>query len=347
MNRLKMTEQSEDPSSRRAALSDLNDERGRQNTSSSHSNSSAQNSGQNGNGNGNGNVSSILNWLKSGFKGKQDLSLRDTIEEYIEESASNAEETDANSQHEKTLIANILKLRDMPVVEAMIPRADILAFELGALKEDLLSHFIDIQYSRIPVYKDKLDDVLGTIHIKDVLTTLAQGKPLHVKELIRDVPIISPSMTVLDLLIEMRQTRKHMAMVIDEYGGIDGLITIGDIIEEIVGHLEDEHDHDLQPQITPHQDGTLTADARYDLDDFEAQTGAFLTEEEREENDTLGGLVFFLAGRVPARGEIIHHGSGMMFEILEADPRRVNRLKISNIPQHNESAESKTDFSGK
>lgn len=139
-------------------------------------------------------------------------------------------------------------------------------------------------------------------------------------------------MNILDLLVDMRHTRKHMAMVVDEFGGIDGLVTIGDIIEEIVGHLEDEHDTDVQPCIVKLDDESLIADARYDVDEFEDEFGHILSEEEREENDTLGGLAFYMAGRVPVRGEVLTHESGMVLEILEADPRRVNRIKIKNIP---------------
>ena len=274
--------------------------------------------------------SGLVAWIKSNFKQKNDYTLRETIEEFIED--NDTDEDNPASFHEKTLIANVLKLRDTPVVDAMIPRADIVAIDSALGEKELLQQLTDIQYSRLPVYKENLDDVLGTIHIKDVLSALAKGQPLVVSELIRDVPIVAPSMNILDLLVEMRHTRKHMAMVIDEFGGIDGLVTIGDIIEEIVGHLEDEHDTDVQPCIVKLDDESLIADARYDVDEFEDEFGHILSEEEREENDTLGGLAFYMAGRVPVRGEVLTHESGMVLEILEADPRRVNRIKIKNIP---------------
>tara|TARA_B100000242_G_scaffold266516_1_gene215418 strand:- start:18728 stop:19702 length:975 start_codon:yes stop_codon:yes gene_type:complete len=272
----------------------------------------------------------LLAWIRNGFKPKSDSTLRETIEEYIED--NDTDEDNPASYHEKTLIANVLKLRDTPVVDAMIPRADIVAIDSSLNEQDLLAQFSSIQYSRLPVYKEKLDDVLGTIHIKDILSALSKGQPLIMSELIREVPIVAPSMNILDLLVEMRHTKKHMAMVIDEFGGIDGLVTIGDIIEEIVGHLEDEHDLDVQPSIIKIDDMTLIADARYDIDEFENEFGKILSEEEREENDTLGGLAFYMAGRVPVRGEVLTHASGMVLEIMEADPRRVNRIKIKNIP---------------
>lgn len=272
----------------------------------------------------------LVAWIKSNFKQKNDSTLRETIEEFIED--NDDDEDNPAYFHEKTLIANVLKLRDTPVVDAMIPRADIIALDSALAEQDLLGQLADIQYSRLPVYKEKLDDVMGTIHIKDVLSALAKGEKLTIEGLIREVPIVAPSMNILDLLIEMRHTRKHMAMVVDEFGGIDGLVTIGDIIEEIVGQLEDEHDTDLQPCIVKLDDESLIADARYDIDEFEDEFGHILSEEEREENDTLGGLAFYMAGRVPVRGEVLTHESGMVLEILEADPRRVNRIKIKNIP---------------
>jgi len=139
-------------------------------------------------------------------------------------------------------------------------------------------------------------------------------------------------MPVLDLLLMMKQMRRHMALVVDEFGGIDGHVTINDVIESIVGEIEDEYDRDDEPTLIQNRDGSIMIDARYDIEEFEEKFGRLLTDEEREDNDTLGGLVFEIAGRVPARGEILTHPSGMVFEIVDADPRRVNRLLIKNIP---------------
>ncbi len=269
--------------------------------------------------------------LKSLFKPKTDTTLRETIEEYIEEQSSSTFEPSI-SEHEKTLISNILDLKGMKAADIMIPRADIVALNINTSEKELLSLLSERQYSRIPVYKDSLDHVVGAIHIKDILSTLAQGEKLNVKNLVRDIPIISPSMQLLDLLLQMRLTRKHMVLVVDEFGGIDGLINIGDVIEGIVGEIDDEHDPEDQPGLTTKTDGTVMADARYDLDEFENEFGKILSKEERQEHDTLGGLIFALAGRVPARGEIIKHKNGMVFEIVEADPRRVNKIRIRNIP---------------
>ncbi|HEY8190526.1 MAG TPA: transporter associated domain-containing protein, partial [Micavibrio sp.] len=189
------------------------------------------------------------------------------------------------------------------------------------------------QYSRLPVYRDSLDDVIGSIHIKDILAALARNEKIEIENLIRDVPIVSPAMHVLDLLLEMKQTRRHMALVVDEFGGIDGLVTVGDIIGAIVGEIEDEHEVDDQPQMTMAPDGTVIADGRVDVEELEEKFGAFLSDAERQDIDTLGGLVFAIAGRVPTRGEVLSHDSGLVFEVLDADPRRVSRLRIKNIPQ--------------
>ncbi len=272
----------------------------------------------------------FLSRLQSMMKGKPDSSLRETLEEYIEE----AGEDDASSvsHQEKALISNVLKLRDLSVFDLMVPRADIVAIDVGTSQEELLSLLAEKQYSRLPVYKDNLDHTLGTIHIKDILSALAKGKSISIKKLVRECPIVSPSMHVLDLLLYMKESRKHMALVVDEYGGIDGLVTIGDVIENIVGEIDDEYENETLAEMEEQDDGSVMADARVYIEEFEARFGALLTAEEREENETLGGLVFHIAGRIPARGEILTHSSGMTFEVMEADPRRISRMCIRNIP---------------
>ena len=232
--------------------------------------------------------------------------LREAIEEYIEEE-SNSQETSVAS-HEKALISNVLNLRDMTVTDVMIPRADIVAIEVNASQDILLELLEEKQFSRIPVYRETMDDILGTVHIKDILAFVHRGKgELQLKEKMRPVPVVSPSLPVLDLLLKMQRDKKHMVLVVDEYGGIEGLVTIGDVMEDIVVEIDDEFDQDMPPQIIERPDGSLIVDARYDIEDFEARFGPFLNDEEREDIDTLGGLVFFTASRIPARGEVIHH----------------------------------------
>ena len=262
---------------------------------------------------------------------KTDEALREAIEEYIvEPQHANA---DSVSTHERVLLYNILNLRDNTVVDTMIPRADIAALDIDITKDELLKFSSEHQFSRFPVYKETLDDVLGTIHIKDIMAAIAEDKDIKLKDMITEIPIVSPAMPILDLVLQMRYSRRHMAMVVDEYGGIDGLITLADVIETIIGEIDDEHDNQDDPEMINKPDGSITADARVDLEEFERRVGKVLGEEEREESDTIGGLVFDLAGRVPARGEVITHPSGIVFEILEADPRKISRVKITNFPE--------------
>lgn len=276
----------------------------------------------------------LIGMIRNMIGAKPDVTLRETIEEYVDGQTEDEEETPSVSAHEKTLISNILDLRDMTAADIMVPRADIVAIAHDMPPESLMALLAEKQYSRIPVYKETLDNVIGAIHAKDVLAALAQRKKPDIPALVRDIPIVSPAMPLLDLLLQMRHTRKHMVMVIDEYGGIDGLVTIGDVIEAIVGEIDDEHDPEDHPQISETADGKVIADARYDLEEFEERFGEIFSEEEKEDIDTLGGLVFSIAGRVPARGEVLKHKeTGMVFEVLDADPRRIGRLRIRNIPQ--------------
>lgn len=277
----------------------------------------------------------LLSWLRQVIGAGDhapDERLRDVLSAYMSNSA-NGNVPNAVADHERDLMSNVLRLRHLTVVDVMIPRADIAAIEIGTTQRDLLSLLSERQFSRFPVYRETLDDVVGSIHIKDILAALAQGKTIVVESLVRDVPIVSPAMPVLDLLLMMKHKRKHMALVVDEHGGIDGLVTIGDVIEMIIGEVEDEHESSEEPKTHVNADGTIVADARFDVDVFEREYGRFLTHEEREDIDTLGGLIFAIAGHIPARGEIIAHSSGVVFEILDADPRRVSRVLVRNIPQ--------------
>lgn len=275
--------------------------------------------------------SSIIDMITAPFKKRGEVNLRETIEEFIVD--ENREEIPSVSSHERTLISNILELRDTTVDDIMVPRADIVAISSQTTQKELLELLSQKQFSRIPVYSDSLDDVIGSIHIKDIMSALAAGKKIKLVDILRDVPFVSPSMPILDLLLEMRQSQKHMALVVDEYGGIDGLITITGVIESIIGQIDDEYDSESLPELLQKDDGTIIADARYEIEDFEEEFGEIFTEDDREESETLGGLVFTLAGRIPARGEVITHDNGIVFEILDADPRRINRLRLRNVPR--------------
>jgi CBS domain containing-hemolysin-like protein len=278
----------------------------------------------------------VRNWLRTLRPSEAEEQVRETLEELIEE---RVETTEAPiDAHERRLLANILRLREVTAQDVMVPRADILAVDLGISREELVSMMNTQGHSRYPVYRGTLDDAVGFVHIKDVLTLMSSEAPFQLSRIIRRILYVSPSIRVLDLLLEMRLKRTHMALVVDEYGGIDGLITIEDLVEQITGEIEDEHDIDADPDFVERPGGVVEADARVPLAEFESRVGTIFTDEEREANDTLGGLVSFLAGRVPTRGELIKHASGVEFEVVDADPRRIKRLRVRNLPKREDRA---------
>lgn len=263
-------------------------------------------------------------------------SVRDALEELIEErEEKSGDGGGAISADERLLIGNVLKLRDVIASDVMVPRAEIVCIEASASREEIIDLMAGEAHSRVPVYRETLDEVVGMIHIKDVFASYVSEGPFDLESLMRKVLFVSPTMRVLDLMLQMRLARVHMAMVVDEFGGVDGLVTIEDVVEEIVGDIQDEHDvEDID--VIERPDGSLIADARTEIEDFEERVGPIVTEDEREEVDTLGGLVVELVGRVPARGEIIQHSSGIEFEVMDADPRRVKRLRVRRLPPREE-----------
>ncbi len=254
-------------------------------------------------------------------------SVREAIQELIVEGSEAGTAIDAD---ERTLIVNILKLHEVTVADVMLPRAEIVAADIETPLADLIEIMAREAHSRLPLYRDTLDDVVGFVHIKDVLSCLDQAKQTKIKDLVRDILFAAPSARVLDLLLEMRASHVHMAVVVDEFGGVGGLVTIEDLVEEIVGEIEDEHDEE-GPALLMRPDGSILADARTRIEDFEILYGAFASAEEREEIDTLGGVVFGLIDRVPRRAEVITHPAGLEFEIIDADPRRIKRLCIRRL----------------
>jgi CBS domain containing-hemolysin-like protein len=258
------------------------------------------------------------------------------------------------SPEERAMLANILRLREVRVDDVMVPRADIEAAEIGISLGDLFARFHASGHSRLPVYRDSLDDPVGLVHIKDLMVyvteaaTVAPGegqpasfdlarldlkKSLAETSLVRNILFVPPSMPVSVLLPNMQASRMQMALVIDEYGGTDGLISLEDAVEMIVGDIEDESDEDSGPMIVPDGKGGYLADARADLDELTAAIGENLAVGESGDVDTVGGLIFGLIGRIPVRGELIATPSGYEFEILDADPRRIKRLRIYRRPQ--------------
>ncbi|MBV8778633.1 MAG: HlyC/CorC family transporter [Alphaproteobacteria bacterium] len=257
---------------------------------------------------------------------------RKTIDAMIAAPSDEDDESPITAQ-ERVLIGNVLKVHDRTAADVMVPRVDVIAFDVERTFGELVKLMVEHGHSRVPVYRETLDDVLGFVHVKDVLAPVAGRRPAKVHAMLRKVLVVAPSLPVFDLLVQMRQSRTHIAMVVDEFGGIDGLVTIEDLIEEIVGDIEDEHDVDETPTLVPRPDGTVIADARIPIELFEEQHGTPLRHNgDHEEVDTLGGLVFTLAGRVPRRGEVIPHPAGLEFEVLDADPRRVKRLRVRGLP---------------
>lgn len=285
---------------------------------------------------------------------------REIIEEVLENEDSTAQ---SFSPQERLMLGNLLRFGELQVEDVMVPRANIVAIENTGTLGELLQVFKEAGHSRIPVYQGTLDDPRGMVHIKDFLSWIS-GQALNAApdakpgtagsdtpsspaapglqlgrvdfsrsiadaEISREALFVPPSMSGLDLLLRMQITHIHLALVVDEYGGTDGLVSIEDLIEEIVGEIEDEHDRNGAPLIVDDAAGALIADARAPIEEMEERLGISLLSGDREGDvDTLGGLVFTLAGRVPVCGELVRHDSGIEFEVLDADARRIKKLKI-------------------
>ena len=288
-------------------------------------------------------------WLRTllGMNGGNgDGSLRESLEEVIEEHDDTHRSLTAEERH---MLVNILKFGELRVDDVMVPRADVVAVDESATLDEVLRLYRDSAHSRMPVYRETLDDPLGMVHLKDVLAflapveseTAAPRPPFSLRAIRRDVLFVPPSMPAIDLLVKMQATRIHLALVIDEYGGTYGLVSIEDLVEEIVGEIEDEHDVDSGPSLVKRDDGTIDADARCDIEDVEEMIGIRLVDEENEDDiDTLGGLIFSLLGRVPIRGELVTHPEGVEFEVKDADARRVKRVRIHLPPAAEDAAQA-------
>jgi magnesium and cobalt transporter len=295
--------------------------------------------------NGNGGRASILARLRHLLGGRQpEHSLRESIAELVQEAAEAHEEPGEQPEldrQERALIANILRLRETTADDVMLPRADIVAMRVDVTLEQALEQIRSDGHSRLPVYREQLDDIVGMVHIKDVFSYVGRPEAFRLEAILRRPLLVAPQMPVLDLLLQMRQQRMHLALVIDEYGGVDGLVTIEDLVETIVGDISDEHDEVQAAMVVERADGALDINARLPVEEFETRVGPVLSEDERDADiDTVGGLVFTLAGRVPAKGEVISHPSGIEFRVLDADPRRIRRLRVRRAPEPAEPAEA-------
>lgn len=269
--------------------------------------------------------------------------LRTTLAELVERENT---DTPTISDAERQIIENAISLNELTVADVMAPRADIDGVDVSDGVKGAVQKASQTYHSRLPIFRGGLDDTIGMIHVKDLMVAMTGDPPVtELEPLLRDVLFVVPSMRVIDLLLQMQVSRTHMAIVVDEYGGVDGLVTAEDVVEEIIGEMRDEHDAEATPELVDETGGTIIADARASLEDFEERVGFVLTEDEREEINTVGGLAVTLIGRVPTRGEIIGHPSGVEFEVLEGDPRRVRSLRIRNLPEnYGDNAEQSAEY---
>lgn len=300
------------------------------------------------------------NWVDKlrgalGIKGSGSGSIRKDLADALAADDSHGSFT----PEERAMLANILRLREVRVDDVMVPRADIEAVEIGIRLDELLASFRRSGHSRMPVYRETLDDPVGLVHIKDLMIHVAEAaappgagegaappladrldltrvdlaRALADTNLVRNILFVPPSMPVAALLGSMQASRMQMALVIDEYGGTDGLVSLEDAVEMIVGDIEDESDEDTGPMVVPDGNGGFLANARADLEELAAAVGEDLgAGDAGEDVDTVGGLVFDLIGRIPVRGELVTTPSGYEIEILDADPRRIKRLRITKRP---------------
>jgi CBS domain containing-hemolysin-like protein len=262
------------------------------------------------------------------FGEDSEQTLRDEIEEAIDEAEDSRPVAGDLSPTERQMLRNLLHFGERTAGDVCVTRGNIVSVPSTIGFEDLIAAFADAEHSRLPVTGGNLDEVVGMIHIKDVFKALVD--PTHdrsVQALLRTPLFVPESMGVIDLLARMRTERIHLAIVVDEFGGTEGLVTIEDVVEEIVGEIEDEHDIEEAGMLTLLDDGVWEADARIELDELAKAVDPRLTWEE-DEVDTLGGLVFLLAGHIPARGECVEHPSGWKLEAVDSDPRKILRVRL-------------------
>ena len=261
-----------------------------------------------------------------------DTSFDKELEQFVAKRIS-ADDLNGNSlSHENELLKNLAGLRGITASDVMVPRVNIVSVAMSDNFKDIVKQLIKTNHSRVPVRNESLDDIVGILHIKDVLANLFLKEKPNIKSLLKKPFFVSPSISLLDLLYEMRVKRRHLALVVDEYGGIDGLVTIEDLVEELVGEIEDEHESSSEIRLDKIEDGSIIVEARIVIDLFEDLINSIRKEDLNDEIETLGGFIISIAGRVPVKGEVIRYSpSGLKFEILEADPRKIILVKIIGL----------------
>lgn len=263
---------------------------------------------------------------------EQEVPLIDRLEDLIEADSEVAQELNTDDTSELALVSNVLGLKDLTAEDIMVPRADIVATKVDTSLDSFIEIFSKNNFSQIPIYKDTLDNVVGIVRVRDFLPYIHNPDSFDIRSLLKEVIYVAPSIQLLELLVEIKASANHMALVVDELGGIDGLVTLQDVVSEIVGEIQ--QNQSIFPQIINKQDGSFVADAKMLISECEEKLDIdlikpLLKNESEEINfETLGGLVMFLAGRMPTRGETFIHPSGIEFEIAEADARHIKRLII-------------------
>jgi CBS domain containing-hemolysin-like protein len=254
------------------------------------------------------------------------------LEQFVAKRISADDLNGKSLSHENELLKNLAGLRGITASDVMVPRVNIVSVAMSDNFKDIVKQLIKTNHSRVPVRNESLDDIVGILHIKDVLANLFLKEKPNIKSLLKKPFFVSPSITLLDLLYEMRVKRRHLALVVDEYGGIDGLVTIEDLVEELVGEIEDEHESSSEIRLDKIEDGSIIVEARIVIDLFEDLINSIRKEDLNDEIETLGGFIISIAGRVPVKGEVIRYSpSGLKFEILEADPRKIILVKIIGL----------------
>ena len=265
---------------------------------------------------------------------KKLLSNQNTREEvlnYIATNENNVENNEVEDNNEKNLIKNIFNLNNKSVEDIMVPRAEIISIEKNQGIKDVLSIVKNESHSRMPVYEKNLDNILGFFHIKDLLKNISDSN-FKLESLIRDILYVAPKSPILDLLKRMRSSRIHMGLIVDEFGGVDGLITIEDLVEEIVGEIEDEHDaDDSEILLNKINKNTILVDASYKIEDLEKYFNINIILEEENEIDTVGGMLFFIANKVPKNKQIYRYRDILKFKVIKASERRIESLEIEKI----------------
>ncbi len=275
-------------------------------------------------------IKKIYGSIISLFRSNQKEELKNVIEDLIDENKSSTEKIDDGT---KNIFKNVINLSDKCIEDVMIPRADIDAVSSDIKIDKLITFINKTKHSRIPVFQENLDKIIGMIHIRDLFEKVNNKKKKEnlslSKTITRKILFSSPSMKILDLLLKMRSEQIHMSIVVDEFGGTNGLVTIEDLVEEIVGEIKDEHDFEEIEEIKKISKKTYDVSARLPVEDLEKKIGGYFTDEEKEDIDTVGGLVFNLLGKIPSRGEVISHKSGLEFTIRDADTRKIKRILVN------------------